>query len=106
MRVPRARGLAATAIVHVSPGASVVPARHVFHVITKSLAFVPVRETPLIVNAPPPVLVTVTDLAPLVVPTRTEPKARLDGLTLAAGGAVPVTLSGTCCGLFGALSAI
>jgi hypothetical protein len=55
----------------------------------------------VIVIAVVPTFFSVTVLAELVVPTFTEPKLRLVGVSSAV---VPVPLSGTCCGLPAALS--
>jgi hypothetical protein len=55
----------------------------------------------LIVIAVVPTFFRVTVLAALVVPTVTEPKLKLLGVSSAV---VPVPLSGTCCGLPAALS--
>lgn len=52
-------------------------------------AKLPLAETPVIVIGEPPVLVRVTVLGRLVVPTAWEPKERLDAERLAAGGVAP-----------------
>jgi len=55
----------------------------------------------LIAKAVVPTFFRVMAFVALVVPTVTEPKFKLEGVSLAV---VPVPLSGTCCGLPAALS--
>jgi hypothetical protein len=73
--------------------------------IAKSEAFVPVMENPLSVSVPPPLFVTVTAWAALVVPTSWPEKVKPPvGVKLAVGAAAPVPERLTDCGLFRALS--
>jgi hypothetical protein len=59
-----------------------------------------------IVSGPVPVFFSTDDWDVLLVPTRCDPKARLDGVRRTAGaGAVPVPLTPRLCGLSDALSA-
>jgi hypothetical protein len=61
----------------------------------------PLAAMPLMVRVEPPLLVRVTDCAPLVVPTFWLPKVRVvgDNVTAAAETVPPVPLSDTECGL-------
>src|SRR6202035_3196470 len=107
LRLPAAVGekvaltlqLAPTAIVFGLSG-QVVPG-------VKSAGLVPPTVTLLIVSGALPLLVTVTDCDPLLVPTAWLPKARLLALRLTPGtAAAPVPFSATACGLPAALSVI
>ena len=60
----------------------------------------------LMLRLAPPVFVTVTAWAALVVATSCGPKLRLEVLSETAAGATPVPLSGTLCGLPLAVSVI
>jgi hypothetical protein len=68
VRLPDAEGVNVTLTVQVALGATVAPV-HVSAFLPKSLAFVPPTATTEMVRLPVPVLVTVTALAALVVPT-------------------------------------
>ena len=85
-------GAKITEIVHFPPAASEVP--HVF-VLLNTLVFVPVSEMPVMLSAAFPVLLRVAVCAVLLLPVVTEPKARIDGVRVAAGDvatAVPIPL--------------
>jgi len=98
LRAPVAVGLNVTLKVQLAPAAKEAPQ---VCVCKKFPALVPVIAIELIVSAAVPTLVRVTVLAALVVPTVTVPKLKLVGDSLAV---VPTPLSGTTCGLPGALS--
>jgi len=91
-------GLKVTLMVQLAPAANEL--EHVW-VCPKSPASVPAIAMLVIVIAVVPTFLSVTVLTALVVPTFTEPKLRLVGVSSAV---VPVPLSGTCCGLPAALS--
>lgn len=105
VRLPPLDGVNVTEIVQLPLTASVAgEIGHVF-VCAKSAAFVPLTAMELIVSGAVPLFVSVVDWLVDVVPTATEPRARLVGLSVTAGlGFVPVPLSATDCGLPGALS--
>ena len=97
-RAPVAAGVNATLIVHDAPAARLLP--HVVEVSAKSPAFVPVIAMALIVNDPVPVLLSVADKAPLVVPTIWVPNPMEAGDRLTDGvAAMPLPASETACGL-------
>jgi hypothetical protein len=98
LRVPVVAGLKVTLIVQLALAANELPQ---LLVCAKSPAAVPVIVKLVIVIAVVPTFLSVTVLAALVLPTVTEPKLRLVGVSSAV---VPVPLSGTCCGLPAALS--
>jgi hypothetical protein len=98
LRVPVVVGLKVTLIVQLALAANELP--HVC-VSPKSPASAPEIAILVIVIAVVPTFLRVTVFAALVVPTFTEPKLRLVGVSSAV---VPVPLSGTCCGLPLALS--
>ena len=100
LRLPVAVGLKLAVIVHVAFTAS--DAGQSFDC-AKSLGFVPVSVTPLIVSGAVPLFRSVEVCAALVEPTICEPKARLAGVN-ATPEAVPVPVRSTLCGLPGALS--
>lgn len=97
-RVNLALGEKLTLTVQPVPEASVEPQ---VLVCVKSVGFVPVMDTDVIVKMPGPTFVTVTFWLALVVPTVCVANVRLAGLTATM---VPVPLSATLCGLPGALS--
>ncbi len=99
-RVPDALGVKMTLMVQLSPAAT----DEQLFVCEKSAALVPVIVMFVTVKGPAPLLVRVTGDAELGVPTGALGKLRLVGLRLTAGWRIPVPLSGTACGLFGALS--
>src|SRR6202035_1155486 len=94
-------GLNVTLTVQLAAAASELP--HVFAVFGKSPASAPVTAILVIVIAVVPTFFSVTVLTELVSPTANVPKLTDVGLSSAA---VPVPLSGTCCGLPAALSAM
>jgi len=98
LRAPVVVGLKVTLMVQLAPAANEL--EHVW-VCPKSPASVPAIAMLVIVIAVVPTFLSVTVLAALVVPTFTDPKLRLVGVSSAV---VPVPLSGTCCGLPAALS--
>ncbi len=69
LRDPVADGVKVTLIVQFAPAASVLGLMGQVFVCAKSLAFVPLTVMLVIVSAAVPLLVSVTDLAALVVPT-------------------------------------
>jgi hypothetical protein len=99
-RDPDAEGENVTLIVQLEPAASVVPQ---VVVSLKSAALVPVSEMEIPVNDVVPILLTVTTLAALVVPTFWLLNERLVGDRLTP---VPVPVSDITWGFPGALSAI
>jgi len=73
----------------------------------KSPAFGPVRATLVTVSGAVPVFLSVDVCGALVVPTRSDPNARLAGVSVTTGaGVTPVPLSVTPSGLLAALSTI
>src|SRR5215467_10899661 len=88
-RAPAWAGLNLTETVHVPPPDETVPQPD--DVAAKSPALVPVTETPLTCRSAVPLLVIVTVLAALVVPTAWPPNER-DGGLRATDGWVPVPL--------------
>ena len=102
-RAPAAVGLNVALIVHAAPAATVPP--HVV-VAVKSALLVPVTAMLLIVRAPPPVLVSVTDEGALGVPISSVPNASEVAERPTAGvvDVTPVPLSGIEWGLPVALS--
>jgi hypothetical protein len=98
LRAPVAVGLNFTLMLQLAPAANELPQ---VCVCRKSPALVPVIAMEVIDRANVPMLVRVTVLAALVVPTVTEPKLRLVTDNLAV---VPIPLRGTNWGLPLALS--
>src|SRR5438128_578614 len=105
-RTPVASGVKPTLIVQLAPGATepapvgqVLPAAK-----AKSAACAPVMVMLVRFSGAPPLLVSVTFCAALVVPTRCLPKALLVAESVAVGGVTPVPVSDTDCGLPGASS--
>jgi hypothetical protein len=90
VRVPEAVGLKSMPMVQVEEAARLDP--QLFCEIKKSPAFVPVNAMLLMLTAELPVLVSVTDFAPLVFPTATAPHVTEVGETetLPVGFAEPV----------------
>lgn len=95
VRVPEAVGLKSMAMVQVEVAARLVP--QLFCEIEKSPALAPLKAILLMLTAELPVLVRVTDFAPLVLPTATEPQTSEVGetVTLPVAVAVPVPESET-----------
>src|SRR3989442_12789137 len=100
-RTPVAAGVKLTLIVQLAPGATepappgqVLPAAK-----AKSAACAPVMVMLMRFSGAPPLLVSVTFWAGLVVPTRCLPKALLVAESVAVGGVTPVPVSDTDCGL-------
>src|SRR2546428_801959 len=100
-RAPGAAGVKLTPIVQLVPGATepapvgqVLPAAK-----AKSAACAPVMVMPVRFSGAPPLLVSVTFCAALVVPTRCSPNALLVAESVAVGGVTPVPVSDTDCGL-------
>src|SRR5438445_2160089 len=100
-RTPVAAGVKLTLIVQLAPGATepallgqVLPA-----VMPKSAGCAPVMVMLMRFSGAPPLLVSVTFCAGLVVPTRCLPKALLVAESVAVGGVTPVPVSDTDCGL-------
>src|SRR5437870_2494121 len=100
-RAPGAAGVKLTLIVQLAPGATepaplgqVLPAAK-----AKSAACAPVMVMPVRFSGAPPLLVSVTFCAALVVPTRCLPNALLVAESVAVGGVTPVPVSDTDCGL-------
>ena len=79
---PVAVGAKTTAMVHLAPAASELP--QVF-VVLNTVASVPVSLIPVIDNAALPVLVRVAVCDELLLPSVTEPKVRVAGVSIAAG---------------------
>ena len=105
LRLPVAEGENVTLIVQFAPAANVLGLSGQEFVWAKSPALIPLTAILLIVSAAVPLLVSVTDLAALVVPTSWLPKLSDVGLSVTAGaGVTPVPLSATLCGLPLALS--
>jgi hypothetical protein len=98
VRAPTAFGLNLTLMVQLAPPARLVPQ---VWLRVKSLLLAPVRLMPVMLRAPLPLLVKVTTLAALVVPTARAAKLRLAG---DKDTAVPVPLKLTVCGLVGSES--
>src|SRR2546422_733581 len=105
-RTPVAAGVKLTLIVQLAPGATepapvgqVLPAAK-----AKSAACAPVMVMLVRFSGAPPLLVSVTFCAALVVPTRCLPKALIVAESVAVGGVTPVPVSDTDCGLPGASS--
>ena len=97
---PRANGVNRTLTVQLEPAARLVP-----HVVVreKSPALAPASEIEAIVRTALPVLLTVTELAALVVPTRRLANVIAVGESVTVG-ATPVPVRATVCGLPAALS--
>src|SRR5256712_8721561 len=100
-RTPVAAGVKLTLIVQLAPGATepapvgqVLPAAK-----AKSAACAPVMVMLVRFSGAPPLLVSVTFCAALVVPTRCLPKALLVAESIAVGGVTLGPVSGTDCGL-------
>src|SRR2546426_570206 len=100
-RTPVASGVKPTLIVQLAPGATepapvgqVLPAAK-----AKSAACAPVIVMLVRLRGAPPLLVSVTFCAGLVVPTRCLPNALLVAESVAVGGVTPVPVSDTDCGL-------
>src|SRR2546425_6117518 len=100
-RAPGAAGVKLTLIVQLAPGATepaplgqVLPAAK-----AKSAACAPVMVMPVRFSGAPPLLVSVTFCAALVVPTRCSPNALLVAESVAVGGGTPVPGRDTDCGL-------
>lgn len=107
LRLPVAAGENVTDTEHAVFTASVLGEVGQVLVCANSPAFVPVSPMLLIESGALPVFVNVTVCAAAVVPTRCDPKLKLDGESETAGpGAVPVPVSGTACGLPDASSLI
>src|SRR5437879_2380723 len=94
-RAPGAAGVKLTLIMHLAPGATelapvgqVLPAAK-----AKSAACAPVMVMPVRFSGAPPLLVSVTFCAALVVPTRCSPNALLVAESVAVGGVTPVPVS-------------
>src|SRR2546425_5073760 len=94
-RTPVAAGVKLTLIVQLAPGATepapvgqVLPAAK-----AKSAACAPVVGMMVRLSGAPPLLVSVTFCAALVVPTRCLPKALLVAESVAVGGVPPVPVS-------------
>ena len=102
-RWPAPRGEKATLIVHETFGAK--GPLQVLAVNMKSPGLAPLRRTEEICSVAPPALVTVMLCAALTLPCAVVTNVRLPGVSVTAGwGAVPLPVSGTACGLPGALS--
>jgi len=99
LRLPVVVGLNVRLTVQLLAAAKELP--QVVAVSGKSADSAPVTAILEMVSVVVPTLVSVTFLTRLVVPTVTVPKFTRVGVSLAA---VPVPLSGTCCGLPAALS--
>src|SRR2546426_10351212 len=100
-RTPVAAAVRLTLMVQPAPGATepaplgqVLPAAK-----AKSAACAPVMVMLMRFSGAPPLLVSVTFCAGLVVPTRCLPKALLVAESVAVGGVTPVPVSDTDCGL-------
>src|SRR3989442_199170 len=105
-RAPGAAGVKLMLIVQLAPGATepapvgqVLPAAK-----AKSAACAPVMVMLVRFSGAPPLLVSVTFCAALVVPTRCSPNALLVAESVAVGGCTPVQVSDPDCGLPGASS--
>ena len=96
-RVPMAEGVNVTFIVQLAAGATIAPMQ-LPPAMAKSPAFVLVMVTLEMFNVAVPLLVRVTGVGALVVPTACGAKVTLDGFGITAE-AVPVPVSGTVCGL-------
>src|SRR5207253_11341330 len=101
VQAPVAAGVKLTLIVQLAPGATepapvgqVLPAAK-----AKSAACAPVMVMLVRFSGAPPLLVSVTFCAALVVPTRCLPKALLVAESVAVGGVTPVPVSDIDCGL-------
>src|SRR6476469_2365250 len=102
VRAPVVPGAKRAVIVQLSFGASVAGQSSLT---AKSPGFAPARATLETCRPAVPVLRTVAVCAALAVSTRWAPKARLDGVTAAAGAVgVPVPPTGMLCGVSGASS--
>src|SRR3989442_379994 len=106
VRAPVAAGVKLMLIVQLAPGATepapvgqVLPAAK-----AKSAACAPVMVMLVRFSGAPPLLVSVTFCAALVVPTRCLPKGLLVAESVAVGGVTPVPVSDTDCGLSAASS--
>ena len=88
LKLPALAGVNVTLIVQLAPAATLVPQVLVW---AKSPALVPLRVMLVMLRVALPLLVRVTELAALVVPTAWLPKLRLVGERLTAGW-VPVPL--------------
>jgi hypothetical protein len=105
LRVPDAEGVKVTDRSHPAPAASDVPAPQPER--AKSPEFVPPSVSELTVSEPPPVLVSRTVRAELVVPTFWLPNDTAEVLSEATGAAsAPVPVRDTACGLPGASDAM
>src|SRR5438128_697379 len=100
-RTPGASGVKLTLIVQLAPGATelapvgqVLPAAK-----AKSAACAPVMVMLVRFSGAPPLLVSVTFCAGLVVPTRCSPNALLVAESVAVGSVTPVPVSDSDCGL-------
>src|SRR3989454_65631 len=100
-RAPGPAGVKLTLIVQLAPGATelapvgqVLPAAK-----AKSAACAPVMVMLVRLRGAPPLLVSVTFCAALVVPTRCSPNVLLVAESVAVGGVTPVPVSDTDCGL-------
>src|SRR5256712_441769 len=100
-RAPGPAGVKLTLIVQLAPGATelapvgqVLPAAK-----AKSAACAPVMVMLVRLRGAPPLLVSVTFCAALVVPTRCLPDVLLVAESVAVGGVTPVPVSDTDCGL-------
>src|SRR5437879_2164754 len=100
-RAPVTAGVKLTLIVQLAPGPTeptpvgqVLPAAK-----AKSAACAPVMVMLVRFSGAPPLLVSVTFCAALVVPTRCSPNALLVAESVAVGGVTPVPVSDTDCGL-------
>src|SRR2546427_8218873 len=101
VRAPVAAGVKLMLIVQLAPGAT-EPAQ-VGQVLSaakaKSAACAPVMVMLVRFSGAPPLLVSVTFCAGLVVPTRCSPNALLVAESVAVGGVTPVPVSDSDCGL-------
>src|SRR5438132_160103 len=100
-RTPVAAGVKLTLIVQLAPGATEpAPVGQVLSAAkAKSAACAPVMVMLVRFSGAPPLLVSVTLCAGLVVPTRCSPNALLVAESVAVGGVTPVPVSDTDCGL-------
>src|SRR4051812_24151305 len=105
VRVPLSLGVKVILAVQLAPGASVLP-----QVISplKSLKFAPPKVIRLIFRTAPPVLLSVTTCAGVVVPIGSAGKVKDPGEKVSTGpaGFTPVPARLTDCGLLGSLSLI
>jgi len=102
VRVPVAFGLNVTETTQLAPGARVLPQLLVW---SNSVAFVPMRVMVVMFSVSPPVFVSVTVWAALVVFSNCGAKVSAGGTSDTAGcDAIPVPVIGTDCGLSAASS--